>query len=187
MHGSWHVWSILCIPLFKEEGSMKPCLLKSVHAQGFSRFLSIVYRHKGQYIKQLIAVLPQTPKHTLQGDRNYGAIEHLVLGYILGIQATFFPTSLDPWDLSLFVWMVWSPGDSLFNKCCINFYFFRGVCFMILITLFNTYLTAVTKTRRFRPLRGPTYSSCGGLWPSAEGFVIVLWAKKVLLYCFSQF
>ena len=31
---------ILCIPLFKEEGSMKPCFLNSVHAQGF-----IVYRN----------------------------------------------------------------------------------------------------------------------------------------------
>ena len=59
--------------------------------RGFKRLLSIVYRNLGQYTKQLIAVLPQAPKLTLQGNRNsYGAIEHLVLGYVLGIQETFF-------------------------------------------------------------------------------------------------
>ena len=36
-------------------------------------------------------------------------------------------------------------------------------------------------TRRYSPLRGLTSTSCGGLWPSAEGF---FWAKKELLTLF---
>ena len=35
-------------------------------------------------------------------------------------------------------------------------------------------------TRRYGLLRGPTSSSCGGLWPSAEAF-FALWAKKELI------
>ena len=30
--------------------------------------------------------------------------------------------------------------------------------------------TILVNTRRYGPLRGPTSSSCGGLWPSAEAF-----------------
>ena len=39
------------------------------------------------------------------------------------------------------------------------------------------------KTRRYGPLRGPTSSSCGGLWPLAEAF-FALWAKKELFMLF---
>ena len=60
------------------------CLLRP-----YRRF-AIEYRNYEQYTQQLIALLPQTPKLTLEGDRNcYGAIEHLVLGYVLGIQEMF--------------------------------------------------------------------------------------------------
>ena len=38
-------------------------------------------------------------------------------------------------------------------------------------------------TRRYSPLCGPTSSSCGGLWPSAEAFFL-LRAKKKLFTLF---
>ena len=41
------------------------------------------------------------------------------------------------------------------------------------------------QTSRCGPLRGPSSSSCGGLWPSAEAF-FALWAKKRSFYvCFG--
>ena len=42
----------------------------------------------------------------------------------------------------------------------------------------------LTFTRRYGPLRGPTSSSCGWLWPSAEAF-FALRAKKELIVLFG--
>ena len=46
------------------------------------------------------------------------------------------------------------------------------------------------KTRRYGPLRGPTSSSCGGLWPSAEAFYYAVlahfWCPVVTLVTFSS-
>ena len=43
------------------------------------------------------------------------------------------------------------------------------------------------RTRRYGPLRGPTSSSCGGLWPLAEAFFCPSGQKKSLLCCFGPF
>ena len=43
-----------------------------------------------------------------------------------------------------------------------------------------------TSTRRYGPLRGPTSSSCGELWPSAEAF-LALRARKELFMLFCTF
>ena len=41
-------------------------------------------------------------------------------------------------------------------------------------------------TRRYSPLRGLTFSSCGGLWPLAEAF-FALQTKKDFACCFCIF
>ena len=47
------------------------------------------------------------------------------------------------------------------------------------------YLLVLIMTRRYGPLRGPTFSSCGGLRPSDKAF-FALRAKKKLIKTFSS-
>ena len=42
-------------------------------------------------------------------------------------------------------------------------------------------------TRSYGPLRGPTYSSCGGLWPLAEAFFCPLAKKKAFYAVLAHF
>ena len=44
-----------------------------------------------------------------------------------------------------------------------------------------SYIHVFIKTRRYGPLRGPTFSSCRGLWPLAQAF---FWTKKELIMRF---
>ena len=152
--------------------------MDSVHAQGFYWFLSIVYRNYGQYTKQLIAVLPETPKHTLQGDRNCcGEIEHLVLGYVLGIQETFFLQ-----DLSWFVWMQ-SPcsapsGSDLGISCFLS----QPVVTKQGGKLHKNRARKVTRHRKFKLSlgfgQGYVYE---GIWQSDYKRHLA-WAKRASLY-----
>ena len=52
------------------------------------------------------------------------------------------------------------------------------------IVLHNSFNLRISKTRRYRPLRWPTSSSCGEFWSSPEAF-FALWAKKNLLYYYT--
>ena len=45
----------------------------------------------------------------------------------------------------------------------------------------------ITITRRYGPLGGPTFSSCRGLWPTADGFFCPLGKKNRFWCCFDQF
>ena len=53
----------------------------------------------------------------------------------------------------------------------------------VILKKFNLIIPSFRMTRRYRPLRGPTSSSCGGLWPSTTAF-LALRAKKELIMRF---